>query len=649
MKTRLYPPVSVEIHKDSEGIGRSAARRVMDLVRLRKDAVIILPTGDTPRPMYAELVRIFQADRTIDLSGVVIFNLDEYVGLDPDHPLSYSHYMKKLFYEKLDRIDHLRAPKPENRNIPLVAKGQKPSEAARIYGELFQKAVKKTGRGKADLTVLGIGGAYPVKNSRGKYSGIKGGHIGFNEPGSKLSDKARMVRLTQKTVLDTAFRFMNLHFCRTVYGRRMPYLLPSKAITLGISEILGSEEILLLANMEEKMPVIRHLYEHEPTPDLPATYLKYHCNVKWLLDKDAASELPQVRTPWRVRDDVRWGRDLMRQAGVELLKSCPRLTVKNIDQGSLEEIGVPYSELVIAGGAPAVQRDLSSFLDRSLDNGRDGILPRDSRVLIFSPHPDDDAITMAATVRMLKENGNDIWVVYAVSGENAVRNGFKAARQKFSALVKRSGEKSLSKERAEEYLRLARIEVRQEEARRAAKYMELSPSRLFFLSLPYYYRRGLIDIEPVDAEKDVSPVRKVILSVRPRHIFYSAEADPHGAHGLCARVVAQAFEKLPQFWSSSFWGYRGAYEEWPLCRPEGLVVVPFDKRLMDIKIKCIKSHASQLDPVFPSYDHREFWERARDRNRATGRLLEQMGYLRGGPHFAEVFRRISYAEFIRTR
>lgn len=648
MSNKSYPPASIEVFKNSDEIGRAAAQHIIKLVRSCIDAVMILPTGDTPRPMYAEIIRSFQLDRTIDLSSVTIFNLDEYIGLDDKHPLSYSYYMQKLFYEKLDNIDPTRAPRIENRNIPIIRKGQNASQAARYYGAKLKAAVERTGRQKADLAVLGIGGAYPVKNSKGRYSGIKGGHIGFNEPGSKISDKARAVALTPKTRLDTAFRFLNLHFCQDIYGRKIPFQVPSKAITLGISEILNAKEILLLANMEEKMPVVEHLYRLEPSPALPATFLKYHDNVRWLLDRDAAGELPHERTPWKV-SDVKWTKELMRRAVIEIFRERPRSALKDIGQDALEDIGIPYPDIVIAKGAAAVKKDISTFLNGSIVRDTDGILPLNSRVLIFSPHPDDDAITMAATVKALKKRGNDIWIAYMVSGENAVRNTFRAARERFKDIVKRSGEKKLTKERAEEYFRLARIDVRREEAIRAAKFMGLSSSRLFFLNLPYYYHRGLIDIDPIDPSRDVLPVRKMILSVRPRHIFYSAEADPHGAHGLCAKIVALAFEKLPQFWNSSFWGYRGAYEEWPLNSPEGLVVVPFDKKLMELKIKCIKAHASQLDPVFPSYDHREFWERARDRNRATGRLLEQMGYLRGGPHFAEVFRRISYAEFIRTR
>lgn len=649
MNRHLYPPVSIDVFKNSDEIGRAAAAHIIDLVKTVRDAVIILPTGDTPRPMYKELVKKFETDRTLDLSGVVFFNLDEYMDLPQDHPLSYSYYMKKLFYDNLDRIDASRAPRPENRHIPFVKASQKPASAVKSYNSNLKKAVKKTGRGKADLAVLGIGGAYPVKDSKGRYAGIKGGHIGFNEPGSKITDSARVVTLTKKTRLDTAFRFLNLHYCENIYGKKLPFYVPSKALTLGIADILNSREILLLANMEEKMPVIKHLYERAPSPDLPATFLKYHGNVRWLLDRDAASELPQVKTPWKNCENLKWNKELVRQAVIEMLSNNPRRGIKDADQELLEKAGLPYSETVIAGGPKGIQKEISEFLKYSLNGEHKDLLPSNSRILVFSPHPDDDSITMAATIKKLKDNRNDIWVVYMVSGENAVRNDSRSVREKLKSLTARSGEKSLSKDRREEYLRLSRIEVRQDEARKAAKIMGLYENRLFFLNLPYYYHRGLIDIDPIDSIKDVDPVRKIILSIRPQHVFYSAEADPHGAHGLCARIISMAFEKLPQFWNESFWGYRGAYEEWPLHRPEGLVIVPFDKRHMGLKIKCIKAHASQLDPVFPSFDHREFWERARDRNRATGRLLEQMGYLKGGPHFAEVFRRISYAEFIRTR
>lgn len=653
MKRYLYGPASVEIFKNSDEIGRSAADHIIKLVKECKNAVMILPTGDTPRPMYREIIKRFELDKTIDLSEVSLFNLDEYIGLDKDHPLSYSYYMAKIFYEKLDRIDASRAPRKENRNIPFVGKGQSPASAAKHYNEKLKRTIRRTGRKMADLVVLGVGGAYPVKSSRGRYIGIKGGHIGFNEPGSKISDRARPVKLTKKTKLDTAFRFMNLHICENIYKRDIPFHIPSKALTLGIANILESRKILLLANMEEKMPVIRHLYELDPSGDFPASYLKYHSNVHWLLDRDAASELPHIKTPWKIYKNIKWDKALMREAVLEILEHHHKSGAESLKEGLFEKIGVPYRELRISGGINAVKNDTSKYLKDFISFDNKKLLPSNKRVLIFSPHPDDDAITMAATIKKLKENNNDIWIVYMVSGENAVRNTERAAKKKYGQYISqyklRYGIKKISRKQKEDFLRQARIEVRQEESRAAADILGVAQNRLVFLNLPYYYHRGLIDVEPIDPVKDVFPVRGLILNVRPEHVFYSAEADPHGAHGLCAKIMALAFEKLPQFWSASFWGYRGAYEEWSLHKPEGLVIVPFDKKTMGLKIKCIKAHVSQLNPIFPSFDHREFFERARDRNRTTGRLLEQMGYLKGGTHFAEVFRKISYAEFIRTR
>ncbi|MFA5103862.1 MAG: PIG-L family deacetylase [Candidatus Margulisiibacteriota bacterium] len=653
MKKYLYGPASVEIFKNSDEIGRAAADHIIQLVKTCKDAVIILPTGDTPRPMYAELVRRFELDRTIDFSEVVFFNLDEYIGLGKDHPLSYSYYMNKIFYEKLDKIGPSRAPKKENRHIPFVEKSQKPALAAKYYNQKLKKAIDKTGREMADLVILGVGGAYPVKNSSGKYIGIKGGHIGFNEPGSKINDKARPVTLTKKTMIDTAFRFMNLHICEKIYKREIPFHIPAKALTLGIANILESRKILLLANMEEKMPVIKHLYELDPSPNFPASYLKYHSNVHWLLDRDAASELPHIKAPWKIYKEIKWDKTLIREAVLEVLEHHHKSGINSLKEQQLLNIGIPYRELEIFGGINTVKNDTSKYLKDVISTDDRRLLPSKKRIVIFSPHPDDDAITMAATIKKLKENNNDIWIVYMVSGENAVRNTEKAARKKFGQYLSQSklryGIKNISGKQKEEFLRQARIATRQEESRAAADILGIAQNRLIFLNLPYYYHRGLIDVAPIDPVKDVLPVRELILNIRPQHVFYSAEADPHGAHGLCAKIMALAFEKLPQFWIAAFWGYRGAYEEWSLHKPDGLVIVPFDKKLMAQKIKCIKAHVSQLDPIFPSFDHRKFYERAQDRNRTTGRLLEQMGYLKGGPNFAEIFRRISYAEFIRTR
>ncbi len=651
----IYEPASVQVLKNSVEIGEVAAARIIEVIKRYPDAVVIFPTGSTPLPMYDSLVQMFIKDRTIDLSRVTIFNLDEYIGLDTDHPLSYSYYMKKVFYDKLDSIDATRSVNPGRRNIPSIRSGEKAEAAARRYEEQLQKALKRTGRRRADLVVLGIGGAYPVKGRNGQYLGLKGGHIGFNEPGSKPGDRTRVVKLTNKTKLDTSFRFMNLRHCRNVYGKEFSYKVPDKALTLGVANILESAEVLLLANLEEKMPVIQKAYFERPTSDFPATYLKFHENAHWILDQDAANALPHYRTPWAVHGaDIRWNRDMMRKAVIEVLQAHPKINVKNLKTKHMSALHVGEDAMKKLGGLEKIKKETSRFIGHFINSKKMGMLPQSSRVVIFSPHPDDDVIDMAATTRKLLENKNEVWVIYMVNGENSVRNKDDGTKSIFTKMLKEYKNKFPGKRigqvEAEELMRRARVERRIGESKAAAKVMGIKENRLFFLDLPYYYHRGLVGLDPIDPEKDIYPVKELLLEIQPRHIFYSAEADPHGAHGLSAEIIAKAMDWLLSFWNCSFWGYRGAYEEWPLYKPQDLVIVPFGRKEMRLKQNAIKSHRSQLDPVFPSFDTREFFERARDRNRETGRLIRQLGDCKEAScRFAEVFRRISQAEFLRTK
>ena len=654
-KRNIYCPVSIEIFNNSVEVGKRAAEYIISVIKNMSDAVLILPTGDTPLPMYRELVLKFETDRTLNLSNVRIFNLDEYVGLAPDHPLSYTYYMNKVLYERLDHVDKSRAPLPQNRHIPSTKKGQSPQAAAKAYEAAIHHAINSTGRKKADLAVLGIGGAYPAKNVVGKFIGLKGGHIGFNEPGSKPGDRTRMVKLTKKTKLDTSFRFLNLRFCESIYGKEFPHLAPDNAITLGIENILESREVLLLASNEEKYPVIKEAFENPPNPDFPSTYLKYHDNVRWLLDKDAAAGLPHIRAPWKVSENVvKWDKELIRKVITEMMDSNARQHIEELDEKLLINAGVPSTVIRQFGGMVKIKQELSDCMKYFIHTEKSKLLPRKSRVMIFSPHPDDDVITMAYTIKKLVEYENDIWIIYMVNGENAVRNTDRAAIHRYNDLLESFKEhhsiRAIGLSEKEELWRQARIEVRKSESRAAAKLLGISDNRLTFLNLPYYYHRGLVDIDPIDYERDVLPVRDLLLQIRPVHIFYSAEADPHGAHGICAEIISRAIEKLLSFWNASFWGYRGAYEEWALCKCEDLIIVPFDEKGERLKTNAIKMHKSQLNPVFPSFDNRDFFERARERNHRTGRVLSQLGYLsRKAPEYAEVFRKIAYAEFIRTK
>jgi glucosamine-6-phosphate deaminase len=662
---RISRTPSVLVMEDAKKMGDEAARRFIKVVKKHSDAVIILPTGATPLPMYNAIVEEFRKDSTIDFSQVKFFNLDEYIGLPDDHPLGSHFYMKKVFYERLNGIDPARAPKPENIYIPACVEKirgeetdlKEEEEKAREDEGKLEQAIKSTGREKADLVVLGVGGAYPVYDKEGRFVGIKGGHIGFNEPGSEQTCATRVVQLTKKTRFNTKHLFDNLKF-RGDLEKEYTDEVPTHAITLGIANILKSNEILLLASGEDKAPVIRDAYQKMPTPDFPVTFLKRHKSVHWILDKDAANSLPQVKTPWIKR--IKWSWNLIRQAVFEWLSTNDKLTIENLTCRDLVKLGVPMKVIEQFGGLESIKQDAKSFLRTTLHLDNTDKLPKEGeRVLIFSPHPDDDVITMAATIKTLVKRRCKVTIVYLTGGEDAVRNDDQKAWTIFdhyreAFLAEHHGHYPTWKEE-EELWRRTKIEVRRHESRLAMKKLGLSGGNIIFLGLPYYHRHGFIDLEvtnKVITENDSNAVLSLLNKINPDHIFYSAEADPHGTHGFGAQIIRRALIDSKVSEKAMIWEYRGAWQEWPLYyQPENLVIVPFTQEVMNLKIEAIQAHMSQLKPMYPGPDPREFYERARDRNREIGRRLEQLGYLspEQGKWHAEAFRKISYQEFLGTK
>lgn len=639
VRSELRDSIDITVFDGAADMARRAAEDLLQTVRQYPDAVIILPTGSTPVPMYNAIIERFEKDKTIDFSRVRFFNLDEYIGLEEGHPLSYRFYMDTNFYNRLDAIDPTRAPPAHGRNVPYVTQGESPQEAANRYESELQAAIQATGRGKADLAVLGIGGAYPVKDEAGTLIGMKGGHIGFNEPGSSADDRTQVMRLTDKTRKDTGFRFSNVRFHQNFSGQWTTEV-PARALTLGVANILESTRVILMANGEEKSKVIEEAYLREPNPDFPATFLKTHPSVSWYLDRDAASRLPHTQTPWTIYEDFEWNQKALRQAVLEILRRNPSRTLAVLTETDLTGIGVPEDVITEAGGIEAVRTDMRSFLEGHIAMGaQEDILPRNQRVVLFSPHPDDDVITSAITLKRLVERGNEVHVVYQVGGENAVRNS--DAQHAFDALRKqRLGVPD------SEIWKEAKRQVRRQEASRAAAVVGVRNTH--FLELPYYYTRGFVDQPPLSEAGDVRPVLDLLNQIQPEYIFYSAEQDPHGAHGLGAKVIQRALSHQDSKVSrdAAILGYMGAYEEWPLEEESNLIIVPFSERIWNTKELAIKEHRSQLNPEFPSFDEREFFERARDRNGSVGDLLKQMGYLtEHGKQYAEVFKTFTVQEF----
>ncbi len=350
--------------------------------------------------------------------------------------------------------------------------------------------------------------------------------------------------------------------------------------------------------------------------------------------------------------------EAMMCAVLEILAYYTDLTIDGLTEEHLKDIGVPEDEIgrfkfEELEGIKAIKAYAKEFLRSSIQSDSNDLLPKKGEeVIIFSPHPDDDVVTMAATIKMLVDRGCKVTIVYLTSGARAVRDDYKKTKKIYKKLRKKflkskgrlpdsDEEKDLRKE--------AGSRVRKREGTNALqKLVKLEDISRRFLNLPYY-DLGLVDFEFMDVKKDIEKVRELLDEIKPKHIFYSAEKDPHGTHGVGTKIIRQALRTTKSFPENvKMWGYRGAWRRWPLYQKlQDLVIVPFGNKYMKLKIKAIRCHGSQEKLMFPGTDLRKLWQRARDRNRLIGRILEQLGYLLGKEKWhAEVFQRISLEEFL---
>lgn len=636
---------------------KTAANEAIKTLREKPNCVILLPTGSTPEKMYGEIVTRFKADPSLDFSQAKFFNLDEYVGLPSTHPLSYSYYMEHYFYGPLRAIDAARAPQPENAFILSSKKDESPQETL----NRFKKDLKTAG--PIDLAILGIGGASFSKNIQGEEV-MRGGHIGFNEPGTPPSQETHLVTLTSKTRKDTQHRFRSLQALmdQGEIAKQDAANVPAKALTVGLKEILSANKVIILATGESKESVIKEVFKKAANPDFPASYLLQHANVSWYFDEFAAKSL-QAK-PWiNAQSSSYFPR--------HWLKKCAHLIAlkKNTDSISLMDFtaeGIP-EEVVKAyqshrfrtvSAEKAIIQDLKSGL---MSNRED--LPQGQTILIMSPHPDDDVISMGATLKKLVERGNTVHIVYAVTGSNAVRETLPSYKKEYAMQDQKNPLQATYE---------AKTMVREKEARAATASLGVHPKNLHYFRADYYTRRGIPGVNPFSA-KDHKRMQVLLLKVNPDIIFFAAEDDPHGAHGLASKLMAHSLEHLGKYsklTGVALWGYRGAWNEWSLDDPDYLTFISFDDANMKQKITAIKEHKSQLNPLFPGDDQREFYERAKARNKAiaseyytlidvnaelTGEkketskeeTLTSLTKIRAMPYL-EVFKRFNVKDFIKN-
>ncbi len=580
-----------------------------------KKTVIGLATGSTPKSLYAELVRMHKTEG-LSFKNVITFNLDQYYPMDKDALQSYHYFMRKYLFEQTD-ID------PDNYHLP---NGMLPKESVRQHCIEYEKKIEDAGG--IDLQILGIG---------------INGHIGFNEPGSGVHTKTRLTTLDNSTRVANAYEFGNMS------------QVPRMAITMGISTILKSRQIILMAWGEGKAPVIKKAVEGESTEDIPASLLQNHEDVTFVLDETASSQLTRFKYPW-LTGECEWTGEMTRRAVINLaLKlSKPILSLTNNDyndnglndlltkEGDAYEINLQVFYVLRdsitgwPGGKPSEKR--SSHPERHT--------PFPKKVLLFSPHPDDDIISMGGTFMRLQDQGHEVHVAYQTSGNIAVTDEFvtrfidfavgfenmfnmdvSRSRQIFQEATAFLAQKK-SSEKDTETIRAIKGLIRRSEARATAKYVGLKDDQIHFMNLPFY-ETGTIEKNPL-GEEDIEITMALLQQLKPQQVYCAGDfADPHGTHKVCFDVVIEALKRISasgETWINDcwLWLYKGAWQEWDITEIE--MAVPMSPDQVTRKRHGIFIHQSQKDSVpFQGSDDREFWQRAEERNAHTARLFAQLG------------------------
>ncbi|MEM9665687.1 MAG: glucosamine-6-phosphate deaminase [Bacteroidota bacterium] len=608
-------------------IARQVALRISNLVqerrRVGKMVVLGLPTGSTPIGVYRELIRRHQ-EEGLDLSNVVTFNLDEYYPMDPKAVQSYHRFMRETFF------DHVNIPDAQI-HIPRGDLGPEDVEA---HAVTYEHSIEKAGG--IDLMLLGIG---------------RSGHIGFNEPGAGPETRTRLVTLDEITRKDASSAFFGLEN------------VPRQAITMGVASILDAREIILIATGEHKAAIVRRAVEEPPTRSVTASFLQRHPNASFYVDAAAAQELTRVVTPWLVQE-LDWNAESTREAVIWLSEKVGNaiLRLEGADFYEHHLHGLVYAHDTV----DALCRHVFEGLRRRILYPDD--LFKRKKVIVFSPHPDDDVISMGGMLDKLVKNRNEVAVAYMTNGSVAV---FDDDARRYLQFVEMSGgalgldTDAAAKQRAHIQQLLAFLDekgpgatdlediqhlkayIRYSEAIAGIKVMGLDPDAARFLNLPFY-QTGKVKKAPI-TQADVDLVLQLLEEVQPDHVYVAGDlSDPHGTHRMCYDAIRLALDQYNERHETVeaydqigrplrkkrdaggvvkplVWLYRGAWQEWEISRAD--VFLPLSKADIERKTEAIFKHESQKDrAMFPgAHDTREFWQRAQERNRGTAEALNRLG------------------------
>ena len=609
------------MYASSQDASKAVAREIAGLIRSRakaqKHTVLGFATGSTPTSMYDELIRLGK-DEGLSFKSVITFNLDEYYPMRAEALQSYNLFMWEHLFSHVDI---------ERKNVH-IPDGTVPRDKVAEFCQRYEQAIRDAGG--IDLQVLGIG---------------RTGHIGFNEPGSPRDSRTRLITLDKVTRMDAASDF---------FGE---WNVPRKALTMGVDSILCSKRVVLMAWGEHKSAIIKQAVEADVSASVAASYLQQHANALIVLDSAAAADLTRYKTPWLLGNieefGLKWDARLTRKASTWLAHTVKKPVLK-LPEEDYNEHGL-QDLLSARGGAYDINIEVFRSLQDTITGwpggkpvqptrkGSAGAFPK--RVVVFSPHPDDDVISMGGTLIRLCEQGHDVHVAYQTSGNIAVWDAAAVRHTdfvvEFTHMFKIGAEAVKRIERhVEDFVRakkpgevdspeLQQIKsaIRRSEARAAAQYSGVKEESIHFLEMPFY-ETGRVRKKPL-SEEDIRIIVDLLEKVQPHQIYAAGDlSDPHGTHRVCLAAVFQAMDRLrDRAWlkQCEVWLYRGAWQEWPL--EEISMAVPLSPDELLRKRLAIFKHESQKDrALFPGpYDTREFWQRSEDRNRGTARLYDKLG------------------------
>ncbi len=586
-------------------VAKEIANLIIEKQNNNQLCILGLATGSSPIKIYEELVRMHK-EEGLSFENVVTFNLDEYYPMDKKSVHSYYYFMHQHLFNHIDI-------NPNNINIPC---GTIPLDELHQYCIDYDLKIKEYGG--LDFQLLGIG---------------RTGHIGFNEPGSHYNSGTRSITLDHVTREDAAPSFLGIDN------------VPKKAITMGIGTVKKAKRIVLLAWGHNKASIVKETIEGEITSEVPATYLQEHPNTTFILNDEASQELTRVKTPWLVGPCI-WTEELASKAIVWLCqltkKSILKLTDKDyndhgmssllVQEGSAYDINIQmfnkFQHTITGwpGGKP--NADDSSRPERAN--------PVKKRVIIFSPHPDDDVISMGGTFDRLVEQGHEVHVAYQTSGNIAVSDhealkyaevikDINSNNSNIDSIIEKINSKKGDLEDDLEVRKLKGL-IRKRESLAATRFIGIPDKNVHFLNLPFY-ETGTVKKKPL-SDIDINIVSNLIHTIKPHQIYAAGDlADPHGTHKVCLDAIFEALENLKNkdYMDDCWvWLYRGAWHEWDIHQIDMAVPMSPDQVLR--KRKAIFYHQSQKDGVmFQGNDAREFWVRAEERNNETATKYNNLG------------------------